>query len=84
VHAPSAPWDAAAVSTALDELDAQLARNMMGARRTVEHIELLLADTAPQAAFEPVAAHARRLRFREARAALEAFRSAWLEASSGS
>jgi signal transduction histidine kinase len=82
--ASSVKWDAAALSTALDELDAQLARNMMGARRTVEHIELLLADTAPQAAFEPVAAHARRLRFREARAALEAFRSAWLEASSGS
>lgn len=60
----------------VDELAHGLRLNLMSARRTAERIEAELAGTAHAPGFAPVAANARRLRFREALQALQAFTQA--------
>jgi signal transduction histidine kinase/DNA-binding NarL/FixJ family response regulator len=65
--------DRAVLTGLLAELEHQLARNMLGARSQVAAIEPMLANTALQAAFEPVAQATRKLRFKAALAALAQF-----------
>ena len=55
----------------LTDLAQQLASNRYDAKRTSDALEALLADTPLAAAYAPVAAMIRRLRFREALEALE-------------
>ena len=61
----------------LEELDHGLRLNLMSARRVAERIEAQLAGTAHAPGFAPVAAQARRLRFREALEALQTFMQAF-------
>lgn len=64
----------------VDELAHGLRLNLMSARRAAERIEAELAGTAHAPGFAPVAANARRLRFREALQALQAFTQAFTQA----
>jgi signal transduction histidine kinase/ActR/RegA family two-component response regulator len=57
----------------LQELQGLLAQNMMGARRVLDTVEPLLANTPIEAAFTPVAQATRKLRFKDALAALQRF-----------
>jgi two-component system, sensor histidine kinase len=65
--------DFAALAGLLASLEHQLSRNMLGARRDVAAIELMLAQTVLQAGFEPVAQATRKLRFKSALAELVRF-----------
>ncbi len=60
----------------LADLAQQLASNRYDAKRTSDALEALLAETPLAAAYAPVAARIRRLRFREALEALEAMNPA--------
>ena len=80
VHAPAGSAassvqavDRAALAGLLTELEQQLARNMLGARNQAAAIEQMVANTALQAAFEPVAQATRKLRFKPALASLAQF-----------
>jgi hypothetical protein len=69
--APPAPMPQRAQAL-VEELAHGLRLNLMSARRVAEQLEALLAGTPHAAGFAPVAAKARRLRFRDALEALEA------------
>ena len=57
----------------LQELQGLLAQNMMTARRVLDTIEPLLADTPAEATFMPVSHATRKLRFKDALVALQQF-----------
>ena len=65
--------DRQALDPLIQELQGLLAQNMMTARRVLDTIEPLLADTPAEAAFMPVSHATRKLRFKDALVALQQF-----------
>ena len=72
--------DGAALAPLLAELEKMLTNNMLGARKIGGEIESLVAGTALESAFQPTLQATRRLKFKEALAALPGFKQALAEA----